>query len=379
MRRTHKAVNIPPGKPYPRGPAGSSDTGCTKHGYPRPEKLKAKFQIGSIHGRMTYDTTEKVFHADDAPEKAKEARRAVLASRKPQPNKPFTVCTSNGTLSGKSIAPWDNTQKRITKSIRNHKTSKKAPKPEAKGRMYCRVGTWNPSNFVEKSVEGTFSNIRLDPGEEQKGFYSVAPETTEQVLKIAVNKRKSLIQIEKERLERRRAKEREARAKMKFEKECQEKVPFHIKPKTKPDYKRIGKMIDMAVRPDTLANFLKQQEKSKEKVEKLRTKQADLMATHDIIWTPQYAVKGARLSYSVKPGQSLSDTKFFLTGKPEKKFPSTFKYKPGDIERKYHHPGKWGHSSIEECEVWSCCMNTERESRGCEVLEVINHTSWQYD
>lgn len=39
--------------------------------------LKAKFQIGSVQGRVDYERGEHVFHKDDVPASAKQARLQV--------------------------------------------------------------------------------------------------------------------------------------------------------------------------------------------------------------------------------------------------------------------------------------------------------------
>jgi hypothetical protein len=42
-----------------------------------PNFLKAKFQIGSINGKQSYKDSERVFHPNDMPKPAKEARQQV--------------------------------------------------------------------------------------------------------------------------------------------------------------------------------------------------------------------------------------------------------------------------------------------------------------
>jgi hypothetical protein len=35
--------------------------------------------------------------------------------------------------------------------------------------------------------------------------------------------------------------------------------------------------------------------------------------------------------------------------------------------RKFEHLGAWEYNQIERTHAWSCCMSTERDSRGCTV------------
>ena len=42
------------------------------------QMLKAKFQIGSVHGRVSYKTEDRVFHQNDLPEKAVAPQMKLL-------------------------------------------------------------------------------------------------------------------------------------------------------------------------------------------------------------------------------------------------------------------------------------------------------------
>jgi hypothetical protein len=38
-------------------------------------------------------------------------------------------------------------------------------------------------------------------------------------------------------------------------------------------------------------------------------------------------------------------------------------------ERRYYHSGKWAMNPIEQEEVWSCCLNAEKNSEGCVAVK----------
>jgi hypothetical protein len=41
----------------------------------------------------------------------------------------------------------------------------------------------------------------------------------------------------------------------------------------------------------------------------------------------------------------------------------------------HHHPGAWVYSDVEGCNIWSCCLNFQHDSRGCEG-QVVNPDRW---
>jgi len=47
-------------------------------------------------------------------------------------------------------------------------------------------------------------------------------------------------------------------------------------------------------------------------------------------------------------------------------------------EVRWEHTGVWEYSELEGCEVWSCCMNTERDSRGCSKT-VTEKSRWKFE
>lgn len=73
--------------------------------------LKAKFQIGSVHGSISYESTEKVFHPSDVPAAAKEARTIIkefLRSDQLRTKQRWASSTLVPLARcGKKQAPWD--------------------------------------------------------------------------------------------------------------------------------------------------------------------------------------------------------------------------------------------------------------------------------
>jgi hypothetical protein len=41
-----------------------------------------------------------------------------------------------------------------------------------------------------------------------------------------------------------------------------------------------------------------------------------------------------------------------------------------EVTKKHYHNGKWEHNKIEGKECWSCCMNSEFNSKGCQGVKV---------
>lgn len=73
--------------------------------------LRAQFQIGSCKGRVDYDSNERVFHPNDVPQKAKDARKWVQQSAKShnlESHPPWVTQTLPGKYyCGTREAPWD--------------------------------------------------------------------------------------------------------------------------------------------------------------------------------------------------------------------------------------------------------------------------------
>mmetsp|Transcript_7605 Transcript_7605/g.10791 ORF Transcript_7605/g.10791 Transcript_7605/m.10791 type:complete len:180 (+) Transcript_7605:138-677(+) len=164
----------------------------------------------------------------------------------------------------------------------------------------------------------------------------------------------------------------------KFREDCLRDQSEQIwnKPKGSFDFKKIEDNLESTIGPDTLTRFLQSQEEEKLKIQARKEFETTVMSQR----VPKAKVRPANLAYSVREGA------------PYKSKAGTSTIKIGDTVRKkkslkdptkrvcrYEHLGKWHFSKIENCEAWSCCMNTEKKSKGCSLVEVFDKSKWQYD
>jgi len=347
--------------------------------------LKSKFQIGSIHGRMDYELTEKVFHSKDTSKKVKDARRDVLDKlvTTHNPAKDFVVRTSNGTMGGRSIAPWDATttaeNKFYAKLEREHHGfhERKRQEKEAAERLQAKkLGKWNNSSLFEKNHRGEIGRVRKkDP--EHIGFKTVDPNKTANLLKMT-KKTPSLIQRHNSTINKQRAEKLKKREAEQWKAQCEFERSQPIWNKSKPtlDYKAMGETLNANHTQDSLVQFLKTQKESELKQEKrkaLERKMAEYKARGP-------SIPKANLSYSLRPGQKYvpkagaSASKFGMTSK-------TCRGTRDPLKRteRYEHLGTWGYNKFEQCEVWSCCLNATKASRGCSLTAVQDQNKWQFE
>merc|ERR1719218_255638 len=43
--------------------------------------------------------------------------------------------------------------------------------------------------------------------------------------------------------------------------------------------------------------------------------------------------------------------------------------------KKYEHPGTWQFNEVEKRHCWSCCLNFDKDAKGCEY-KIVNPDSW---
>jgi len=349
--------------------------------------LKAKFQIGSINGRMTYNNGERVFHPSDMPAKAKAARQRILAMTETPiaARREFrTDVAVNGTLSGKALAPWDDRsdhkyysalEGRLNNTlIRKKRLQMEKEKDESK-RMN---GDWNLSNKYEKNHTGMLGEKVRKADPDHIGLKTCDPSKTQTLLSMSLKPRLTLIQREKERMRTQRLKIENERKRAKFLKDCRRDQAEKIwdKPKASFDFKQIEKTLESTYTPDTLTKFLENQEEEKSKTLARKEFEATMTAKR----MPKATVRGANLCYSVREGQAFKPraggSTVHIGGTRRGR---TLGKDPTKRACRYEHLGNWAYSKIEDCEVWSCCMNMDRDSKGCTLIEVFDKTRWQYE
>jgi len=394
--------------------------------------LKAKFQIGSINGRMTYNNGERVFHPSDMPAKAKAARQRILAMTETPiaARREFrTDVAVNGTLSGKALAPWDDRsdhkyysalEGRLNNTLIRKKRSQMEVQYAPRRNLLVAIadvipllrtikitsivacvsntnscfrlkiyqkekdeskrmnGDWNLSSKFEKNHTGMLGEKVRKADPDHIGLKTCDPSKTQTILSMSLKPRLTLIQREKERMRTQRLKIENERKRAKFLKDCRRDQAEKIwdKPKASFDFKQIEKTLESTYTPDTLTKFLENQEEEKSKTLARKEFEATMTAKR----MPKATVRGANLCYSVREGQAFKPraggSTVHIGGTRRGR---TLGKDPTKRACRYEHLGNWAYSKIEDCEVWSCCMNMDRDSKGCTLIEVFDKTRWQYE
>uniref|UniRef100_A0A7S4DVD4 Uncharacterized protein n=1 Tax=Lotharella globosa TaxID=91324 RepID=A0A7S4DVD4_9EUKA len=340
---------------------------------------------------MTYENSERVFHPNDVPQKAKEARAKILAlTAVPEASRrEFQVTTKNGVVCGRSIAPWDDTtdHKHYAQLRREHDSfaikKERARKEKEAIEAKKLHGNWNKSVLFEKNHTGCFGKVRKnDP--EHIGFKTVDPKQTAKIVGMKLTKHKTLLQREIERTKNMRKATLEKRKEEEWQEKCKREQAEVIwdKPRATFDHESIHKELEATYSPDTLSKFLKTQE-----LQKQRNKQRKIFEeTLTKKKMPNAVVRPANLSYSIRPGVGYVSKAGSATVKiGGTKRGKRFGVDPTKVTYRYEHLGKWQKNQFadndtgEEEWAWSCCMNAQENSKGCSLIEVHDKTRWQYD
>jgi len=347
--------------------------------------LKAKFQIGSIHGRMNYQNSERVFHPSDMPKKARSARKEVLANiGGPQAaKKRFQVITRNGCISGKLVAPWDDDSERriYNKLMLQHNgpeiQKERAKKAREKLESLKLAGNWNQSTLCSKGYGGTFTKARKnDP--DHPGFTNTAKGKTQKILSMKLHKRPTLVERETERMKTQRIEALAKREDDLWREKCarEQAEIIHDKPRPNFDHEAIKKNLEKSYPIDHLSKFLESETKRNAEEQKKNEYEKTLKLSK----IPKATYRTANLAYSTtqdrpfvsKAGASTSKSGGLRTKRRTMKDPTM-------ITTRYEHLGAFKYCQFEDCDAWSCCMSTDKDSRGCTIVEVRDVSRWQYE
>ena len=349
--------------------------------------MKAKFQIGSAQGRQNYEQGEHVFHVDDVPAKAKSARREVAAMVKSHTlahTPPFTQSTYTGeTYSGTKRTVWDGNRYADRVFRRRDAEGRAADVAAARKELMERgPDPWNSSTFTVHGKSKTHIPGWVAPHEAKK----VAPppfmstHTGETELGMAPSTRalvgrdeeaaaarpmfttrlpsgyKSLYQQEldhEEAIRRRKADERRV-ADLRRRDDLMLRT-MHGSDQTFPGLPAVGGGRDVP---------------SKEEREALAE---TLSRTYNMAALEEYnrtidarAVREAAVTSPRRTAKNFEKVRKQGVGR-----------RPGpQVVRGYEHRGCWAHSEVEGCEVWSCCMNSRRDSQGCTSSVIVDQRRW---
>ncbi len=359
---------------------------------PDPQKfLKAKFRIGSVHGRVNYKNSEKVFHSSEAPKAAQNAKRDVLDKLIGQegPKKEFVVRTQNETWCGRSIAPWDagrhEEDKHYAKLVRTHHgfAKKQEIKAEQRRKLLAKRvgGSWNASTTIEKPHTGMLGRGKVRKTDaEHRGFKRVDPSKTSKVLSLKVEQHKTLLQRHADQVQRMRTQKLKKREREQFKEQLRFEATRPVWNRTRAtyDHKEIQNRLEATHTRETLIEFMKSQELSEQSEQQRKAYEDDLMRTK----RSGPKIPKAKLSYSLQGGKYVPKTGMSTMGGAtigSSKARRRTMRDPMRVVERYEHLGRWELSKIDGCMAWSCCMNEMKDSRGCTLVEVNDKNKWQFD
>ena len=111
-----------------------------------------------------------------------------------------------------------------------------------------------------------------------------------------------------------------------------------------------------------LTNYKSPFELAKEHSAMLATQRDQMKQMKDSLRDHPDADKIVKDTFYNKPKRDDYEDKANLTFKPD-----LSKTLASRRKRVYHHTGKWEKSKFEDQEAWSCCMNYDKDSEGCNV------------
>lgn len=360
--------------------------------------LKAKFQIGSAAGRLDYEQGEHVFHTDDVPQKAKNARRevaAVLKSHKLVKSfGPFDNSTHTGaTYSGQMTAPWDGNTFEDRIAHKQDAAKRNADVASARHRQIHNIEvdprrfqpSWAASTFVEHGKLHTELPGWIRPSSRQQAaatrgtrcrhmstftgetkFGTSPPKITSLAAqeapgqsrrriasRVMAGNRQSLYSQELEHERKWRDKKRVEREKRKQDSAYAEVVRgLHGSDHTFPANNTLPRL-----RSEDTKKSLNQTLESTYTAEALQ----DYLAT--MVAVPQAVGAGPSFRRTQRQIRRVQ-----AQGRGEEPGPQ--------VVKEYEHRGKWAFSAVEDCDAWSCCMNPQQDSRGCSSRVVVDQRRW---
>ena len=331
--------------------------------------LKKKITIGSIHGKLNYNKIEKVFHSDDVPLKVKERVKDVNLSKKNIQYIDKNVlktgylpewCNSTNILSNtKNTIPNGKLnlhKKKLIKSLTATKNLHKQPNTELgtcdfrdlySYLTFCQKNNiktpWNCSIKTEilfnkiKNCEYTYNkkskNIKINE------YISPINRTNNIIHDIRMAKNEYRKEIIEE------LKQKDITKRLQKSKYILSQFSDEKKIINKENTQNIKEKLDKTYNNnDTINEYFNRDKKFDENINK------------------------KLIQIMMKKRNDAYNTRDLLKMQEKRKF---------DIIRTYYHNGSWENNKINDNEYcWSCCMNSNINSQGCQ-LKSFNTAQWQ--
>jgi len=347
--------------------------------------LKSKFQIGSANGRVQYQPEEQVFHSSDITLKAKEAKTYIREFKKSNklqhvhPNVPWNPnCTPGlGRYDcGVRPAPWDSDkfedryyaeketeralqERRIYKhnAINDVDTNTKAIQP------HWNVSTHFYDPFHSKQLREQVNLAGYTEVHRVRALTAPPPKnrvtyTGSTTLGTGQPRVMHLDEVARQRANkfqpRRTVQPSDTRSlytRSRIDLQSVRKEKAARRAEQEARVARVDPIFNMTLEdfPTDFGNLQKYvrppAEETKEQLENTYT--TDMLT--------EYLAVNSNKNYDNFP-----------TKKRNKNAKQT------DLVKLYEHRGSWEYSAVEECDVWSCCMNTEKDSQGCSSRTIVN-------
>lgn len=366
--------------------------------------LKAKFQIGSVHGRITYNMEDRVFHQSDLPERAVEARTEIKKLLRPdtmiRSDKLWNVSTHGETYSNTAVAPWDQTRE-IDRQFKKQEAEHRIKNKEDRLNL-IRAGVdpdhdqrhihkeWNQSVSIQPAYKTKF---------QQKNAKPVKPKLKPKETRSLIDRQK---EISEESVARRRAireaeeeAERKRRALLDATVACRDthSYPHDTANTIAADTRalRDPALLESKYTPDVLEEFMKTQEEAAANQQKIESRGLDsgrqgsadkLVRGLDKHRTRLLGATyvGANVILNTRKADELPTTRgstlnrSIYTVKPKR--PDSRGLPNVTPSVQWEHEGTWTFVHAEDSEAWTCCMNSEYGSKGCKKTVITRPKSW---